>query len=67
MRQAALPMRPGGDQHPKRNHTYTVIAYNKWLVNISMFPDSIVVYILGATSQLFVVYWCFNKQGYVCL
>ena len=23
--QAALPMRPGGDQHPKRNHTYTVI------------------------------------------
>jgi len=27
--QAALPMRPGGDQHPKRNYTYIVIDYNK--------------------------------------
>ena len=63
-RQAALPMRPGGEQHPKKDHTYinqlyTVKRYNKWLVKVSMFSDSMMV-----TGKLFQSLIVFGKKEF---
>ena len=57
-------MRPGGEQHPKKDHTYinqlyTAKHYNKWLVKISMFSDSIMV-----TGKLFQSLIVFGKKEF---
>ena len=62
--QAALPMRPGGEQHPKKDHIYinqlyTAKHYNKWLVKISMFSDSMMV-----TGKLFQSLIVFGKKEF---
>ena len=62
--QAALPMRPGGEQHPEKDHryinqSYTAKHYNKWLVKISMFSDSMMV-----TGKLFQSLIVFGKKEF---
>ena len=62
--EAALPMRPGGEQRPKKDHTYinqlyTAKRYNKWLVKISMFSDSMMV-----TGKLFQSLIVFGKKEF---
>ena len=62
--QAAFPMCPEGEQHPKRDHTYinqlyTAKHYNKWLVKISMFSDSMMV-----TGKLFQSLIVFGKKEF---